>query len=96
MNIEKSAKNKKTSKYLSKSQAIELTEKDYLTVGEIDERVIKKIRPDMLYRTHVAIHKEANNHPRSKKIVKLHKIVVDEFLSRGLLHHSWDKLDNIY
>lgn len=85
-----------SSKFLSCNEIVELGEKDYLTSKEIDERVVKAMRPDLLYRTHRALHVESKGSARSKKIVSAHTIVANELKSRGFLHHTWDKLDNVY
>jgi len=51
---------------------------------------------DFLYRTHVKLHESVENNIVTAQIKNAHKVVADEILSRGLLHHSWDKLDSIY
>lgn len=83
-------------KYMTKSKAQEVRNVDYLTLPEITKRVVKQIRPDLLYRTHMAIHAQASTDMTSKKLQKAHKIVADELLSRGFMHHQWDKLDTFY
>lgn len=81
---------------MTKKIAIEDSIKDYLTIQEINSRIVKRVRPDLLYRTHMALHRDAKDSTKSKKIVKAHKIVADEMLERSLMHHQWDRLDSIY
>lgn len=86
-----------TTKFLTTAEIIELAANDdKLPLSKINKRMVKTIRPDMLYRTHMALHKEANGSIRSKKLIKAHEIVADELKARGFMHHSWDKLDSIY
>jgi len=84
-----------STKFLSKEEVVELSNKDYLTLSEITPRILKQVRPDMLYRTHTALHRDAKGTVRSKKIVKAHALVSDELKSRGFLHHAWDRLDAV-
>jgi hypothetical protein len=83
------------SKYITKEKITELSKKDYLTLSEINKRVITQVRPDLLYRTHSVLHSQAAD-DASKKIIKAHTLVADELKSRGFMHHQWDKLDTIY
>lgn len=79
---------------MTKNIAHKLIKTDYLTLPEISKRVITQVRPDLLYRTHAALHKHATTDP-SKKVIRAHKLVVDELKTRGFMHHQWDTLDTI-
>jgi len=83
------------SKYISKEKIMELSKKDYLTLPEISKRIITQVRPDLLFRTHTALHTQASKED-SKKVIKAHALVADELKSRGFMHHQWDKLDTLY
>ena len=75
---------------------INTTTKDYLVVDEITSDAVSNAKLDFLYRTHVKLHESVENNIVTAQIKNAHKVVADEILSRGLLHHSWDKLDSIY
>jgi len=85
-----------STKFLTTAEVIQLAEGDKLPLTQINTRTVKAVRPDTLYRTHMALHKQAKGTLRSKKVVQAHKIVADELQKRGFLHHQWDKLDSIY
>jgi len=82
-------------KYISKEESLEVSKKDFLTVAEVSKRSISQIRPDLLYRTHMNIHTKAKAE-NTKKLERAHKLVADELLSRGFMHHQWDRLDTKY
>ena len=69
---------------------------DYLLVDEITKETVSTLRLDFLYRTHVNVHNAVEKGIVTAELKTAHKVVADEILSRGLLHHSWDKLDSIY
>ena len=78
-----------------KELALDDNAKDYLLVDEITTDIVKEIRLDFLYRTHINLHNEADDE-NYEQIIKAHAIVADEMLARGMLHHQWDKLDTVY
>ena len=69
---------------------------DYLAVDEITKAAVSKLKLDFLYRTHVKLHNSVENDSIPANLENAHGIIADEILSRGLLHHSWDRLDSIY
>lgn len=83
-----------TKTYMTKENIQKLVKTDYLTLPEISKRLIKQVRPDLLYRTHMALHKQVEGEP-SKKIIRAHKLIAEELKTRGFMHHQWDKLDII-
>jgi hypothetical protein len=68
--------------------------RDYLLPSEISKETVKEMPMDMLYRTHVKLHKLSKDSLSS--VEKEHKLVADEILNRGILHHTWDELDLVY
>ena len=77
-----------------KQLALEENGKDYLTADEISAEIVKQMRPDFLYRTHMALHRNQTADSFAKTVVA-HKIVANELILRKFLHHQWDKLDTI-
>jgi len=78
------------------TQAKSIETKDYLKVDEITKNTVSKLRLDFLYRTHMNLHNSVENDIINSNLENAHCIIADELLSRGLLHHSWDRLDSIY
>lgn len=79
-----------------KALSLHDNEKDYLMVDEINPEVVKEISLSFLYRTHMKIHNETFSNDNMQEVSTAHKIIADEMLDRGLLHHQWDKLDTVY
>ena len=77
-----------------KQLALEENDKDYLIYSEISSEIVKQMRPDFLYRTHLALHRNQTAEIFEKTAIA-HKIVALELVSRGFLHHQWDKMDTI-
>lgn len=66
--------------------------KDYLLVDEITEKSIADIKLNSLYRTHAQLHKLKE----TGSVQNAHAIVADKMRQKGMLHHSWDKIDSNY
>lgn len=70
------------------------SERDYLLPDEITKSSVKQMPLDMLYRTHVKIHKKSKE--TTSLLEKEHKLVADEIKKRGIIHPLWDELDSVY
>lgn len=76
-------------------KSVNLSEKGFLSLGEIDAENLQELGFTALYNTHKRLHQQQKE-VEKEELSKVHSLVVNEYGRRELIHPYWSELDKVY